>query len=66
MAQKDSRAYVYVTGANGLTARIPADRVKQWSAAQEKLRRGEEVPEARQMQEQLTSMLKKKYGAAQT
>lgn len=66
MAQKDNRAYVYATGANGLPVRIPADMVKQWSQTQERLRRGEDVPEARQMAEQLKSELRKKYGAART
>lgn len=61
-ASPSERAYVYATGANGLPVRIPADRLKEWSETQEKLRRGEDVPEARQMAEKLKAELHRKYG----
>ena len=30
--------YVYAKGANGMTARVPVDRLEQWKAAQDELR----------------------------
>lgn len=39
MAEKEKRAeYVYAKGANGMTARVPVDRLEQWKAAQDELR----------------------------
>ena len=39
MAEKEKRAeYVYAKGANGMTARVPVDRLDQWKAAQDELR----------------------------
>ena len=59
MAQNRQKAYVYVTGANGLTARIPADRLKQWQKAQEELKSGKRKAEP-QTVERLRSLMRGK------
>ena len=60
MAQRTRKqGYVYATGANGMTARIPADKLAQWQKAQEELKSGK-----RQVQPQtaahLRSLMEKK------
>ena len=50
MAEK---RYLYVKAANGMTARVPEEKLESWKEAQEKLRRGEKVPEAEELRRKL-------------
>ena len=52
-----TEAYIYVTAANGMEVRIPESRYPEWKAAQDKLRRGEKLPES-QTKTQLASLMK--------
>ena len=39
MAEKEKRVeYVYAQGANGMTARVPEDRLQEWQKRQDELR----------------------------
>ncbi len=58
------KQYVYAKGANGMTARVPKDKLAQWQQAQEKQAQAlssgqtpELSSEEQQIAKQLTSLL---------
>lgn len=52
------KEYVYVEAANGMTARIPRDRLKQWQEGQERLKRGEGLEETERFANEMLEIFK--------
>ncbi len=57
--QQSREGYVYVTGASGLTARIPEDRLERWQRSQEEIRSGKRKADP-QTVERLRSLMRGK------
>ena len=57
MAQSSRKGHVYATGANGLTARVPADKMTAWQKAQEEIKSGRRKADP-QIVEQLLSLMR--------
>lgn len=45
---EEQKKYVYAKGYKGLTARVPADKLKEWSKHQAALNSGKERPDSKE------------------